>query len=534
MSKLFERLIRARGVTSEFLRPKYDDLEEPYLLPDMELAVERICKAVERREKVLIYGDYDVDGITASVVMEETLRLIGVENIEVMLPDRFADGYGMSPKVITRALKQGVELVITVDCGSANKNIVQKLKEEKVDVIITDHHECSRDLPEAVAVVNPKRREYQGFREIAGVGVAFQVARGLVERGLLPKGQEKWLLDLVLMGTICDNMPLNRDNRIFGVFGLKVLEKTRRVGLLELARIAKVKTWDAEAIGFQIGPRLNAAGRLESAELSLELLRTQSQAEAVRLAVKLEELNQKRRVEQKMAVSEIKNRSKEDNPVIIETGRWHEGILGIVAGRLVEMYKKPAFVLSEVAEGVFKGSGRSFGDFSLIEAIDCCRDILISGGGHKGACGVRIAKDKIVEFKERVNSFYKSLKLDSQEGFLNRQVDIEVENLADFSLEFLDEMRQLQPFGEGNEEPVFKLVKVEVAEMRWMGTEQQHLMLRVVGRDGSMMKLVAFFAKDKWQVMENTQVDVLVQVMKNEWNGLSSVEGRILEIYNMV
>lgn len=336
------------------------------------------------------------------------------------------------------------------------------------------------------------------------------------------------------MGTICDNMPLNRDNRIFGVFGLKVLEKTRRVGLLELARIAKVKTWDAEAIGFQIGPRLNAAGRLESAELSLELLRTQSQAEAVRLAVKLEELNQKRRVEQKMAVSEIKNRSKEDNPVIIETGRWHEGILGIVAGRLVEMYKKPAFVLSEVAEGVFKGSGRSFGDFSLIEAIDCCRDILISGGGHKGACGVRITKDKIVEFKERVNSFYKSLKLDSQEGFLNRQVDIEVENLADFSLEFLDEMRQLQPFGEGNEEPVFKLVKVEVAEMRWMGTEQQHLMLRVVGRDGSMMKLVAFFAKDKWRVMENTQVDVLVQVMKNEWNGLSSVEGRILEIYNMV
>lgn len=534
MSKLFERLIRARGVTSEFLRPKYGDLEEPYLLPDMGLAVERICKAVERREKVLIYGDYDVDGITASVVMEETLRLIGVENIEVMLPDRFADGYGMSPKVITRALKQGVELVITVDCGSANKNIVQKLKEEKVDVIITDHHECPRDLPEAVAVVNPKRREYQGFREIAGVGVAFQVARGLVERGLLPKGQEKWLLDLVLMGTICDNMPLNRDNRIFGVFGLKVLEKTRRVGLLELARIAKVKTWDAEAIGFQIGPRLNAAGRLESAELSLELLRTQSQAEAVRLAVKLEELNQKRRVEQKMAVSEIKNRSKEDNPVIIETGRWHEGILGIVAGRLVEMYKKPAFVLSEVAEGVFKSSGRSFGDFSLIEAIDCCRDILISGGGHKGACGVRIAKDKIAEFKERVNSFYKSLKLDSQEGFLNRQVDIEVENLADFSLEFLDEMRQLQPFGEGNEEPVFKLVKVEVVEMRWMGTEQQHLMLRVVGRDGSMMKLVAFFAKDKWRVMENTQVDVLVQVMKNEWNGLSSVEGRILEIYNMV
>ena len=395
MSKLFERLLEARGLDRSFLAPRYENLTDPFILPDLDKAADRINQAIAENEKILIYGDYDVDGVTASTVMADALTLAGAnpENIDIMLPDRFADGYGMSPRLISRAKKQGVTLVITVDCGSRNHAIIDELNTLNMDTIVTDHHECGDELPEALAVVNPKRPDFvavNGLRDLAGVGVAFKVAQGLVQKSLIPAGQEKWLLDLVLIGTICDNMLLTGENRILGYYGIKVLEKTRRAGLKELMSRARVKNLTAESIGFQIGPRLNAAGRLKSAHLSLDLLRAASPTDAAALAEQLEDLNKKRKTEQQAAIKEISTRGVSDDPVIIEAGPWHEGILGIIAGRLAEEYQRPAFVLSEVENGIFKGSGRSFGDFSLAQALDYAKDAIIGGGGHAGAAGVRV------------------------------------------------------------------------------------------------------------------------------------------------
>ena len=536
MSKLFERLLEKRGLDSTFLHPKYENLADPYLLPDLEKALGRIATAIKNSEKILIYGDYDVDGVTASTVMEEALILAGVkpENIDIMLPDRFADGYGMSPRLITRAKKRGARLVITVDCGSKNHAIIEELNILKIDTIVTDHHECSADLPEAVAVVNPKRPDFidqYGLKNLAGVGVAFKLAQGLVKKGLISAGQEKWLLDLVLIGTICDNMLLTGENRILGYYGVKVLAKTRRAGLRELMSKARVKTLTAESIGFQIGPRLNAAGRLKSAHLSLDLLRATSPTDAATLAEQLEELNKKRKAEQQAAIKEISTRGVSDDPVIIETGTWHEGILGIIAGRLVEDYHRPTFVLSEVENGIFKGSGRSFGDFSLAKALDFAKDAIIGGGGHAGAAGVRLDSKNLYAFREKINAYYKSLHLTGQEDYLKNHADLDVSNLANLSLGFLDELKLLEPFGAGNEEPIFRLPEVDIVNVSHMGTDQNHLRLDIRDKKGNNLKLVAFYAPEEWLALTlEDKVIPLIKLMENDFNGVKSAEARIVDI----
>ena len=264
MSKLFDELVKKRGFSQSFLEPKYEELPSPWLLPEMREAVGRIREAAKRGERVMIYGDYDADGVTATTVMGEALRLAGLKEVMMMLPDRFKDGYGMSERVVERAKEAGVTLVVTVDCGSGNKEVVAKLGEVGVDVIVTDHHECPEELPAAVAVVNPKRRdvakcvpeyeehldELMELRDLAGVGVAFMVARAMVEEGMIPEGQEKWMLDLVLVGTICDSMRMSEVNRTLCYYGVVVLGKTRRAGLRELMKTASVKKIDAESIGF--------------------------------------------------------------------------------------------------------------------------------------------------------------------------------------------------------------------------------------------------------------------------------------------
>ncbi len=535
MNKLFIQLLQARGLSPSFLHPKYEDLSDPFSLKDVQKAVTRIKKALKNHERILIYGDYDVDGVTASTVMEQALILAGVspEDIEIMLPDRLADGYGMSPKLIKRAQAIGASLIITVDCGSHNHEIINELNALQIDSIIADHHETDTVIPEALAVINPHRKDAptENLQNLAGVGVAFKLAEALVKAGLIKSGQEKWLLDLVLIGTICDNMTLTGENRILGYYGLKVLAKTRRPGLKELMKIAGVKKLNSESIGFQIGPRLNAAGRLDTAEISLGLLRAKSSAEAAAIATKLEDLNKKRKTEQISATREIEQRGLKEDPVVIEVGKWHEGILGIVAGRLVEQYHKPAFVLTNTIDGIYKGSGRSFGDFNLATALDAVKTTIISGGGHAGAAGVKIEQKNLYQFREQINEYYRSLKLKDQERFLKFQPDLSTENLSDFSLDFLDDLKLLEPFGAGNEEPIFHLKNVEILERHQMGTKNQHLRLDIKSKDGKTIKLVAFFAPENWFKFEPGMIlDILIKIAENEWNGTRSIEGRIIDI----
>ena len=531
MNKLFEQLMQARGITEDFLHPQYEKLADSFLLPDMAQAVERIEQAIKNHDHILIYGDYDVDGVTASTVMADALKLAGIEKIDIMLPDRFADGYGMSPKIVKKVQGLHANLVITVDCGSSNQAIIEELTALGVDTIVTDHHEISNELPDAVAVINPKRQDYDGFRDLAGVGVAFKLAQALIKKGLIKEGQEKWLLDLVLIGTICDNMPLVAENRILSFYGMKVLAKTRRVGLKELMLKAGVKTLNSDAIGFQIGPRLNAAGRLESAELSLKLLMVEKKVEAAAIADKLENLNKRRKTEQQAALKEIRERGVSSEPVIIETGKWHEGILGIVAGKLTEEYRRPSFVLTEVQEGIYKGSGRSFGDFNLAAALANCGDYIINGGGHALAAGVKVASDKLYAFREKMNDYYKSLDLEGQERFLELNEDLAIDNLGDVNLGLLDDLALLEPFGGDNEEPIFKLQDFRVVEVRHMGAERQHLALIVEDKDLRQLKLLAFFAPEEWlKITEDARLDLWVKLAENDWNGSRTIEGKIINL----
>lgn len=534
MNKIFNQLVEKRHLSTDFLNPNYGNLINPYLINDMKEAVMRIKKAIESGEKILVYGDYDVDGVTASTLMENALKLAGATSVDIMLPDRFMDGYGMSPRLIQKAKQNKITLVITVDCGSKNHSIIDELNQMGVDTIITDHHECDKELPKAIATINPKRKDFTGpneLKDLAGVGIAFKLAEALTKEGLIKKGQEKWLLDLVLLGTICDNMVFTKENRILGFFGVKVLEKTRRKGLKELMNNAGIKTITSESVGFQIGPRLNAAGRLETAELSLKLLRTDSATEAAKLAVKLEELNKKRRTEQRAATEEIKNRGVKDTPVIIETGNWHEGILGIVAGRLVEEYHKPAFVLAETEDGIFKGSGRSFGNFNLARALNCANDIIISGGGHAGAAGVKLEQKNLYAFREKINAYYESLNLSDEEQFFRTHADLVLDNLKDFTLDLITNLKTLEPYGAGNEEPIFCLRDATILEIKRMGDKGQHLRLDLKDRTGKIIKCVAFFAPEKWfNLYDDEQYDFYIKPVENEWNGVRSIEARLVDI----
>lgn len=537
--------MRKRGFSQRFLKPKYEDLADPFLLPDMKEAIERIKTAKTRKEKILIYGDYDVDGVTASTLMNDALRLAGFTEVRTLLPDRFKDGYGMSKKIVQEALDYGARLVITVDCGSANGEIIAELAKEGIDTIVSDHHEVPAELPKAVAVVNPKRRDVcmtienfeektetlMNLRDLAGVGVAFMIARGMVQEGLIPDGQEKWMLDLVLIGTICDSMRMSEENRILCFYGVKVLAKTRRLGVKELLRTANVRQISSEAIGFQIGPRLNAAGRMANAEIAFKLLNSTKKTEAANLAKELEEFNLERRNQQTAALEEFSKKGLPSDPVIVTTGDWHEGVLGIIAGRLVDDYRRPAFVLSESEKGILKGSGRSFGDFNLAEALRACENEIIGGGGHAGAAGVKIKTDKLEDFRHRINEYYLSLGLCDQERFFETEADLEVFNLGELNLDLIEELKSLEPFGAGNEVPVFGLRDVFVLDKKMIGSDEQHLRMMVRGKDQRTMKLMSFYAPEEWKQIEQGQnIDILIHLEENEWNGLRNAEGRILDL----
>lgn len=536
MNKLFIRLLKARNLTPSFLNPDYASLTPPSLMPDIDKAVARIKKAIASNDRILIYGDYDADGITASTVMEEVLKYSGIapNNISIMLPDRFADGYGMSPRLITFAQSTGVNLVITVDCGSRNHSIIDELNTLGIDTIITDHHETEDKIPDAIAVINPHRKDHpmDALQNLAGVGVAFKLAEALSQAGLIHPGQEKWLLDLVLIGTICDSMTMTGENRILSYYGLKVLSKTRRPGLKELMRHAGVKNLNAESIGFQIGPRLNAAGRLESANISLNLLRASSSLTAAPLAEKLEQLNKKRKNEQISATREIEERGVSDDPVIIETGKWHEGIIGIVAGRLLETYHKPAFVLTEVEEGVYKGSGRSFGDFNLADALRFAKESIIGGGGHAGAAGVKVEQKNLYRFREQINEYYHSLNLPDQSKYLIAHPDLTLSDFSDLTFDFLNDLKSLEPFGPGNEEPIFRLRDIQLIGVTRMGSERNHLRLDLRDSHGNYLKAVAFFAPEQWLNLDPqfNRIEPLIKLTENEFNGVKSVEARIIDI----
>jgi len=541
---LFEEILKARGLEDEarelFLSPKYEAKHDPFLLPDMQKAVDRLVMAREKQEHITIYGDYDIDGLTATTVLLDAFESFGFRYVDAFIPNRFIEGYGLTIDAVERIAATGAQLIVTVDCGSLSEKEILRANELGVDVIVTDHHNVAPLQPPAIAVINPKRPDHDyPFIDLAGVGVAFKLVQALQARlDGLAIGQEKWLLDLVALGTVCDVVTLVDENRANVYWGLKVLAKTRRPGLKALMSVAAVETdkINARSLGFGLGPRMNAAGRLETAQHSLDMLRAKEGLVALEKAQFLDELNRERRAEQdkifKAAIEQAEE-YKNDPVLVVSHPDWNHGIIGIVAAKLLEKYKKPTYVLQEMGKES-KGSARSYGDFSAADAIRASDDIITKGGGHKLAAGVTLPTSNIAAFRKRVNEFYGTQKLVNQPALLLPKEDVLVEWLEEVNEELLEQILLLEPFGNGNPEPVLRADNLLVLNQRRMGADGQHVKLELKDRKGVAMQFLAFNASAYFFVEPGAQVNVWFQPTINEWQGRRSVEGRLLHLESLV
>ncbi len=532
-------LLRQRGfaeqVLDTFLHPRYQSLGDPFGLPDMQAAVDHIVGLHDQDVRLAIYGDYDIDGMTASALLYDVLQRAGYQ-VEVYIPDRFEEGYGLNKQALEKLAKRQIHTVITVDCGSTAATEVAFAVEQGLQIIVTDHHTLGTEpLTGAVAHINPLR-ETNTYPEprLAGVGVAFGLARGLqqVLPDFLPAGQEKWLLDLVALGTICDVVPLTGENRTLARFGLEVLRKTRRPGLQALAEVAGVELSELKGddVGFRFGPRLNAAGRLEHAQAALQLiLATERSQEVQELANNLQALNVRRQEQTATVLAAARMQAtdqSEEACLVVADPDWSHGVAGLVAARLAEEFHKPTFVLQIEGE-TSKGSGRSVGDFRLIDALQATQQYLKKFGGHAAAAGVTLATQDIADFRQALHDYVVGKRLQTQ---FNTTLKVDMWLQPEFlEREILDQIHLLEPCGNDNPAPVFSF-EGKVAGLRRVGAEGQHYQLTVEGSAGHF-RTIAFGAAERWPWLEvGSSLQALVRLNSSVWQGVTRVEAIVADI----
>jgi len=534
LQALVRQILSRRGYTTdeaivEFLNPDYDtSLHDPFLLTDMEPAVERIVKAVKKGESIVIYGDYDIDGLTATSLMLDFLGGLGAK-VTGYIPDRFEEGYGINRQALAKLQKDGADLVISVDCGITSHSEAAWAKSHGLDLVITDHHAVPEQIPVAFAVINPKRpHDKYPFKDLAGVGVAFKLAQAIQTRlGKPAAGQEKWLLDLVALGTVCDVVTLVGENRVLVRYGLKVLARTRRVGLVALAKVAGVNlaTVSSYHLGFILGPRLNAAGRLENAIKALELLTTDDAILAAENAQHLDTLNRERRDQQAViaAAANLQAEQYENEPVLVLADpEWSHGIVGIVASKLLERYHKPTLVIQIMGETA-KGSGRSTGWFNLIEGLrQLDPDMFLKLGGHHFAAGFTLPTAKIDDLRAGL------IKLTAGKAPAIQEVataDLEVSDFSDLSLELIKALDELEPFGNGNPKPVIAATGARVLKLTRVGAEGQHLKLVLTDEGGVTLGGIGFSMAERHpNLTVGQQVEVWFHLAENTFSGFSKPE----------
>ena len=539
---IIRELLRKRGLADaeaiqSFLAPDYSkDLGDPYLMKDMDKAVARIQKAIKKNEKVAVYGDYDIDGIASTALMLEVLEMHGLEPV-AYIPDRYEEGYGLHISALEELKKKGVDLVISVDCGITSVKEAEWAKQNDIDLIITDHHDVPEQLPaEALAVVNHKQEgdEYP-FKELAGVGVAFTLARALQQKTDIPKpGQEKWLLDLVALGTVCDVMPLIGENRVLAKYGLVVMRKTRRIGLVALAQSADADLSDTRAyhLGYLFGPRLNAAGRLERANYSLELITASDPLEAQQMAFQLEELNSQRQLEQERITTEADAQAAHfsgDPVLVLADPNWTHGVVGIVASKLAEKWQKPTLVL-QILDDKAKGSGRSAGGYNLIEGLRSAGPLLTKLGGHHFAAGFTIPTENLELLRATLNEHYLSVEAELPEATYP-EADVILDDPSDLDWGLYNFLEKLEPFGSGNPQPTFGLTKVKVADVETVGKNRKHLRVKLASEGGQIFEGIGFNLAGKYPNLRSAQVvNVLAYLQKNSFNGRDSLQLVLLAI----
>jgi single-stranded-DNA-specific exonuclease len=545
--ELLDLLLKNRGITPDqkdrFLSPSYEDhLYDPYLLKDMEKACVRIHDAVEKNEKIVVYSDYDCDGIPAAVIMHDFFTKIGYTNFSIYIPHRHDEGYGLHRDAIEEFIKNDAKLLITFDLGITAVEEVDSAQKGGLDVIITDHHLPQEEVPKAFAIINPKQEgcEYPD-KMLCGAGLAFKLVCGLIKKYAdewnIPKGWEKWLLDMAGLATLADQVPLLDENRVLAYYGLKVLQKSRRPGLTELFKKADVDMTKIceEDITFTLAPRLNAASRMDSPMRAFEVLSTLDLAHARTCADHLAKINNERKSIVAQIMKDVKKTlsAREERPlIVIGNPQWRVGVLGLIASKIAEEYKKPVFVWGQEGSDVIRGSCRGWGNINLVTLMTSLpENSLLEFGGHKQAGGFSVSHDEIHFLEERLLKAITDCAIEEEEG---KEKTIEASiTMSDVTPENYAVIEKLAPYGTGNPKPVFLFENAIIELMKEFGKEKNHLELIFRDHRRRPVKAIAFFkTRDSFNKLlkEGEPVNLTATFEKSTFAGRTELRLRIVDI----
>ena len=539
LNNLLATILANRNIMDEnqirkFLNPTRNDFHNPFQMLDMEIAVERIIKAVKNKENVTIYGDYDVDGITSITVLKSFLQDLGL-TCEIYIPNRLNEGYGLNKEAIQKIKQNGCELMITVDCGISGIEEVEYANSLNIETIVTDHHEAGNELPKAIAVIDNKRKDSTyPFRELAGVGVVFKLIQAIgIRLGLKEEAYLKYL-DIVCVGTISDIVPLVDENRVIAKLGLMLIRQTQNIGLRSIINSSGYNKIDSNTISFGVAPRINACGRMGNAEDALKLFLSKNLNEVSLLTTKLNNYNKKRQETEKQifesAVGKIQKENLDKNNTIVVGGKgWHHGVIGIVASKITEMYFKPSILLS-FEEGIGKGSGRSIPGFDLHEALTKCTDTIEKFGGHSMAIGITIDEKKFEDFRTEFENVASESHIEEIIPIIN--IDAKI-NLSDINKEMVDSLKQLEPFGEGNKMPVFAFKNLKIDSIRAL-SEGKHLKLTLKDNN-NIINAIGFNLgglAEEYRIGDKIDVAGVLEI--NNFNGVDSLQINIKDVMKSI
>lgn len=535
LNKVIGKIIVNRHVVNDedvriFITPTRDDFHDPFLFKGMDIAVERIIKAINNKEKILIYGDYDVDGITSTTVLKKYLMDRGI-SVDTYIPNRLHEGYGLNKNAIDTIKERNIDLIITVDCGISAIEEVDYAVSLGMDVIVTDHHEVGEKLPNALAVIDAKRKDNTyPFRSLAGVGVVFKLIQALsIKLEIKPEEYLKYL-DLVCVGTISDIVPLEGENRTIAKLGLMLIKVTRNLGLRELIKSSGYKEIDSNTISFGVAPRINACGRMGHEEESLKLFLAEDLESATKITKELNEYNTLRQSTEKAiyeeAVQEIdRNHLDEKNSIVLGGKGWHHGVIGIVSSKVTDKYYKPSILLS-FEDDIAKGSGRSVPGFDLYEGLTKCEDLLEKYGGHSMAVGLTLKKENLEKFKERFEQIAKEKNIKELVPII--YIDDELK-LKDINMDLVKGLSILEPFGEANKVPLFLIRNLKIDSIRAL-SEGRHLKLTL--RDENfVINAIGFelgYLAEKYRIGD--RIDVVGTLEINSFNGFRSIQINMKDI----
>ena len=534
MNYILAQVLVNKGLTNKedidlFMNPTRKDFHDPFLMPDMEIAVRRILKAIKEKEKIMIYGDYDADGITSITVLKSFLEERGVE-VASYIPNRLDEGYGLNKEAINKIYNNGYKLMITVDCGISAIDEIEYANSLGIETVITDHHEPAEILPNAIAVVDAKRKDNQyPFNKLAGVGVVFKLIQAISVRLKLEEKEYLKYLDIVCIGTISDIVPLVDENRVIAKLGLKLVAQTKNIGLRALIEIIGFKVIDSGTISFGVAPRINACGRMGNEQVALELFLSKEYDEAKKLAIKLNEYNIERQsIEKKIfdeVVEKIEKNEKERTCIIVGSQGWHHGIIGIVASKVTDMYFKPSILICfEGDEG--KGSGRSIPGFDLHEALMKCSNYLEKFGGHSMAVGITVKSSKFEDLKEELEKYAKKCEIDKLVPIIN--IDSEL-SLKEIDIDSVKSLKVLEPYGEANKMPLFLFKNLKINSIRAL-SEGKHLRL-TLRDDNFMINAIGFnMGELSEKYLLDDRVDIVGNLDINSYNGNESIQIIIKDI----